>query len=161
MESFEPRGKHFDELVIGQEFVTPARTITEADVILFAGLTGDYNPMHTDEEFAKRSMFGGRIVHGLLGLSVANALLFRLGIEDGTAKAFLELSWRFKKPIMIGDTIYARIVISEMKESKSRPDQGIVAFEVSVYNQKNELIQEGKWIKMMDRLESLTKSIDS
>jgi acyl dehydratase len=151
MKQYKVTGKYFDELEVGQEFITPSRTITESDVGLFAGLTGDYNPMHTDEEFAKKSAFGGRIVHGLLGLSIANSLFFRLGIEDGTANAFLAVEWTFKAPIRINDTIHAEVVISEMRESRSRPDQGIVTMDVSVLNQKGDVVQQGKWIKMMDR----------
>ena len=82
-------GKYFDEFVVGDEFVTPSRTITETDVVMFAAMSGDYNELHTSEEYMKKSQFGKRLVHGLLGLSVSHGLMFRLGLVEGTAIAFI------------------------------------------------------------------------
>jgi acyl dehydratase len=151
MQKYQLTGMYFDELEVGQEFVTPRRTITETDVILFSGLSGDYNPLHTDAEYAKGSVFGERIVQGLLGLAMANGLFVRLGIEYGTTKAFLDLSWTFKRPIRIGDTIYARVVVSEKRESKSKTNQGIISLDVSLFNQRNEIVQKGRWVKLVGR----------
>ncbi len=98
-------GKFFDEWVIGEEYMTPSRTITETDVVMFAAMSGDYNELHTSEEFMKNSQFGRRIVHGLLGLAISHGLLFRTGLTEGTAIAFLGVeSWKFEAPIFFGDT---------------------------------------------------------
>lgn len=144
-------GKYFDEFEIGQEFTSVTRTITEADIVNFAGISGDYNLLHTDEEFCKGTIFGERIAHGVLGLSIATGLLFRLGVLDGTTKAFVDMNWKFKGVIKIGDTIYARMLVSEKKESKSNPDQGTVTFGVSVHNQRDEIVQDGQWVMLMAR----------
>src|SRR3954467_85242 len=80
-----PRGMFFDEFELGQSWDSPARTITEADVTLFAGFSGDFNPLHTDEEFAKTTQFGGRIFHGPGVFAIATGLESRLGLKEGTA----------------------------------------------------------------------------
>ena len=92
-------GKYFDELVEGKEFMTPTRTITESDVVMFAAMTGDYNEIHTSKEFMKTSQFGKRLVHGLLGLSVSHGLLFRLGYLMGQALLFWESNPGSLKPL--------------------------------------------------------------
>jgi len=145
---FELRGKYFEELPIGTEFNTPARTVTESDVISFAGLTGDYNPLHTDREFAAKTPFGERIAHGLVSLAFVNGLLDKIGIIEGTAQAFLGLDWRFKKPVMFGDTIAATLKVIEARKT-SRPGSGIVKFAVTVTNQRNEEVSGGNLDMMM------------
>ena len=115
-----PRGKYFEEFEIGYEVESAARTITETDVMLFAGLSGDYNQLHTDVEFAKNTLFGERVAHGLLGLSIASGLASRLGFIEGTAKAFTGLEWKFRAPIKIGDTIRIRITVKQKKEMEIR-----------------------------------------
>ncbi|WP_242482775.1 MaoC/PaaZ C-terminal domain-containing protein [Pseudomonas sp. TH10] len=97
---------YFDQLEVGQEWNSPRRTITEADIVMFAALTGDHNPVHTDEEFAKTTVFGGRILHGPAGFAIATGLESRLGIKEGTAIAFLGMTWDLRGPIKIGDTIH-------------------------------------------------------
>ena len=134
---------YFEDLRIGDEFTSPARTITEADVTLFAGLSGDHNPLHTDEEFAKQTPFGRRIAHGLLGLSVAVGLASRLGLFDGTGIGFLGLEWSFLAPIFLGDTIRARFVVEEKRETK-KPDRGVLVLATEVVNQRGEVVQRGK-----------------
>src|SRR5262245_55068191 len=99
------RGLYFEELLIGLEMESPARTITEVDVVNFAGLSGDYGALHTDAEYSRTTIFGQRLAHGLLGLSIASGLAARLGFIEGTAQAFARLSWSFKAPTKIGDTI--------------------------------------------------------
>jgi len=98
----------FREFQVGDIVVTAGRTITEADVVMFAGLTGDYNQLHTDAEFRTQSMFGQRVAHGLLGLSIALGMATRLGFIEGTVLAFRELTWKFSLPILIGDTIHVK-----------------------------------------------------
>lgn len=107
------RGKYFEEFVVGDTLTSPGRTITETDVMLFAGLSGDYNELHTNTEFSAGTPFGQRIAHGLLGLSIASGLVGRLGLIEGTAIAFTGLEWRFKAPVFIGDTIHVRAQVEE------------------------------------------------
>ncbi len=138
------RGQYFEEFEAGYHIVSPARTITEHDVVAFAGLSGDYNPLHTDCEFARETVFGERIAHGMLGLSVATGLAARLGFIDGTALAFLGLDWKFKKPILLGDTIHAVVAVTDKKGMPSLGG-GIVAFDVRLVNQRDEVVQRGSW----------------
>src|SRR4029453_18171395 len=99
--------RFFDEIPIGEESVSPGRTVTEADIVLFAGLSGDYNILHTDAEYMKSSLSGERIAHGLLGLAIQSGLFTRAGIPYATL-GFGTLRWKFKGPIKIGDTIRVR-----------------------------------------------------
>lgn len=138
------RGHFFEEFEVGYHVVSPSRTITEADVCAFAGLSGDYNPLHTNEEFARSTSFGGRIAHGMLGLSVATGLAARLGFIDGTALAFLGLDWKFRKPILLGDTIHVVIAVTD-KRANARMGGGIVTFDVRMVNHRDELVQRGTW----------------
>ena len=139
-----PRGMYFEEFEPGYEAETAARTVTEADVVLFAGLSGDYNPLHTDSEFAKGTLFKERIAHGLLGLSIASGLANRLGFADGTAQAFTGMEWKFRGPIMLGDTIRAKIAVRKKKEMKQL-NGGFVFFDITLLNQKDEVVQKGTW----------------
>ncbi len=135
---------YFEEMPEGLELTSPARTVTEADVVLFAGLSGDYNPLHTDAEYARGTRFGQRIAHGLLGLSIASGLANRLGFIESTAIAFMGLEWKFKAPIFIGDTIAmtARVV---RKRALPRLGGGVVVLAVALKNQRGEITQEGEW----------------
>lgn len=142
--STRPRGRYFEEFEIGDAVETPARTVTETDVMLFAGLSGDYNQLHTDVEFAKETMFGERVAHGLLGLSIASGLASRLGFVEGTAQAFTGLEWKFRGPIKIGDTIHARFQVRQRKEMPSLGG-GFISFDVTVLNQRDETVQKGTW----------------
>ncbi len=140
----KPLGRYFEEFATGDEFASPARTISEADVMLFAGLSGDYNPLHTDAEFAKETPYGQRIVHGLLGLSIASGLAARAGFIEGTVLAFMGLDWKFKEPILFGDTIH---ITSCVKKTRSLPSMGggMVVFGIAVINQCGIIVQEGEW----------------
>ncbi len=142
------RGKYFEEFEIGEEVTSPARTITEADVVMFAALTGDYNQLHTDEEFAKTTPFGRRIAHGLLVLSDAVGLLGRLGFIEGTALAFRELSWKFSQPVFFGDTVHVKARCRELKPM-ARLGGGLVIFDLSVVNQEGKTVQKGEWHVLM------------
>ncbi len=141
-------GLYFEEMDEGLEVTSPSRTVTEADVVAFAGLSGDYNPLHTDAEFARGTRFGQRIAHGLLGLSIATGLADRLGFIAGTAIAFMGLEWKFKAPIFIGDTIAmtARVL---RKRAVARLGGGIVVFGIAIKNQRGETVQEGEWSLLM------------
>lgn len=144
-------GLFFEDFNVGDTFVSPGRTLTESDVTLFAGLSGDYNPLHTDEEFARQTLFGRRIAHGLLVLSISTGLIARTGVLDGTVIAFLAIEqWNFRAPVFIGDTI-ACIQTVESKRETKKPDRGIVRFRSEVRNQKAELVQEGVRTLMIRR----------
>lgn len=145
------RGLYFEEFAVGDEIVTPGRTITESDVVAFAGLSGDYNSIHTDETYAaENSVFGRRVAHGLLGLSIVEGLKLRTGVCEDTALASLEWSWRFTKPIFVGDTVHAVIRITETRAT-SKSDRGIVREHVSLLNQNGEVVSEGDHVMMMKR----------
>jgi len=136
-------GLYFEEFSVGQKITSVARTVAESDILTFAGLTGDYNQIHTDAEFAKGTQFGGRVAHGLLGLSLAVGLLMRTGVLEGTVLAFREIvEWKFIKPVFIGDTLHVEM---EAKELKPMPriggGQALVALDVK--NQKNETLMRG------------------
>jgi acyl dehydratase len=141
---------YFEDFMIGDEFITPGRTVTEADVMLFAGLTGDYNRIHTDAEYMKHSIFGERIAHGLLGLALVNGLKYRTDYDSDGVIAFLGLTWKFTGPIRFGDTIHALIRIAAKRET-SKPDRGIVVQSVQVLNQRGEVVQEGEFTSMLKR----------
>lgn len=145
------RGLYFDDFRVGQSWVSPARTITDADVVNFAGLSGDFNPIHTDEEFARRSQFGSRVFHGPGVFAVATGLESRLGIKEGTAIAFLGMTWQLKAPVFIGDTIRVEQRVAAVRPSSSKPDRGIVTFDVQVLNQRDTVVQDGQWLVMFYR----------
>lgn len=145
------RGLFFDDFELGQTFISPRRTITDADLVNFAGVSGDYNPLHTDAEFAKTTQFGGRIFHGPGVFAVATGLESRLGIKEGTAIAFLGMNWKLKAPVMIDDTIHVEETVTGLRASKSKSDRGIVTFDVVVKNQRGEVCQDGQWFVMFSR----------
>lgn len=136
-------GLYFEEFTVGQVVKTLSRTVSEDAIFNFAGLTGDYNQIHTDAEFAKTTQFGQRVAHGLLGLSIATGLIMRTGFLEGTVLAFREIQdWKFVKPIFIGDTIHALLTVSEMKPLP-RIGAGALIASVDVKNQNDEVIQKG------------------
>ncbi len=127
-----------EDLEVGSAFETPRRTITEADVVAFAGLSGDYNPLHTDDEFAKSGPFGRRIGHGVLTLAVLTGLWDRLGLLAGSVEAFYGIDrLRFTRPVFFGDTIHATVKVVGKKE---REKNGLVAFSNEVVNQRGETV---------------------
>ena len=149
-EGARPAGRYFEELDVGDVFVSPARTVTEADVVAFAGLSGDYNALHTDEELARASPFGRRIAHGMLGMSILTGLTARLGLFEGTAIAFLGLEWRFTAPIFIGDTVHCELEILEKRETRNA-ERGVLVRGARLVNQRGEVTQEGTSTIMIAR----------
>ena len=139
-------GYRYADLHVGMAFRSPGRTITEADLMGFAGLTGDFSELHTSEVYGKASQFGRRVAHGMLGLAYAHGLMWaRTGELRETAIAFLGINeWKFLEPIFIGDTIFVNYVICELRESKSRPTQAIATFDVSIVDQDDRVVQRGK-----------------
>jgi acyl dehydratase len=136
-------GLYFEEFSVGQRIVSVARTVAESDIMSFAGLTGDYNQIHTDAEFAKGTQFGQRIAHGLLGLSIAVGLLMRTGVLEGTVMAFREIvEWKFIKPVFIGDSLHVEMEAKELKPMP-RVGGGLAMVALEVKNQKDETLMRG------------------
>lgn len=150
MSSYEPRGRTFDQFEEGEVIVTAQRTITESAVDRFAGLSGDFNPLHTNEEFAKDTPFGTRIAHGMLVASVATGLANQLGIFEGTTIALLEQTMRYKGAVQFGDTVHLELTVANKKES-SKPGRGTVVFDTATKNQRDETVIEGQWVLLMRR----------
>jgi 3-hydroxybutyryl-CoA dehydratase len=143
------RGMWFEEFEVGQQIITPGRTITESDIISFAGLSGDYNQIHTDSEFAGKTPFGQRVAHGLLGLSIVSGLAMRTGVLEGTVIAFREINnWKFTNPILIGDTIHAELNIIETKPIP-RIGGGSLIIEIVVKNQHEVVTMKGTWTALV------------
>jgi acyl dehydratase len=145
------RGMYWEEWEIGAEFESPARTVTEADIVTFAGLSGDYNPLHIDEEFCKTTQFGTRIAHGPLIYAIAAGLMFQLHLYDDTLIAFLGFdSLKFTKHVVAGDTIRVRIEVLEKRET-SRPDRGVMKRRLQVFNQRDEMVQDAVQAFLLQR----------
>ncbi len=148
--SYKSRGLTFDQFNIGDVFVCQARTVTEADTVNFAGVSGDYNPLHTDEEFGKTTPFGGRIAHGVLGLAIATGQANQLGVFEGTTIALMQQTIKYVGAMKFGDTIHLELKVVEKKES-SKPDRGVVTFDATVLNQHGKPVIEGQWVCLMKR----------
>jgi acyl dehydratase len=145
---YKPRGLYFEEFKEGEALETTGRTITESDVVTFAGLSGDFNQIHTDAEYAAADIFGQRVAHGLLVVAITTGLVVRTGIMEGTVLAFRELEWKFSRPVFIGDTIHARL---EVRETKPLPrlGGGSVKTKISVLNQENQVVQRGVMVLLV------------
>lgn len=145
---YRPRGRYFEEFAVGQTVVTAGRTVTEGDIVRFAGLSGDFNQIHTDAAYAADSMFGERIAHGLLVLSIASGLAVQTGIIEGTVLAFRELEWKFSRPVTIGDTVRVEIEVEKTK-AVPRLGGGNVTMKVTVRNQDDDVVHRGRWIMLI------------
>lgn len=151
LEPDAPARRFFDDLPVGSRWVSPRRTLTDADITNFAGVSGDFNPLHVDEITARTAGFGRRVVHGALVFAVATGLRQQLGIFQGSLKALLEIrSWKFVKPVFAGDTVTAVTTIESARET-SRPDQGIVVQRVDVVNQDGDVVQSGELVSLVRR----------
>lgn len=146
--AFKMRGLTFDQFEEGQTFETMSRTITEADVVQFAGISGDFNPLHTDEEFMKSSPFGGRIAHGMLCASVATGLANQLGIFEGTTIAVLQITLKFTGAVRFGDTVRLKLTCREKKES-SKGSKGTAVFACELLNQRDEKVLDSEWVILL------------
>ncbi|MDP8223431.1 MAG: MaoC/PaaZ C-terminal domain-containing protein [Candidatus Lernaella stagnicola] len=144
------RGLFFEDFEEGMHFVSKGRTITETDVVNFAGISGDYNPLHTNEQYAKTTIFGRRVAHGVLGIALMVGLNQSLGITEDTMHAFLGLEWDFIRPVFIGDTLHLELEVESKRESK-KPDRGVVNFRCKMVNQHSEVVQEGVRKMLMKR----------
>jgi 3-hydroxybutyryl-CoA dehydratase len=143
------RGLYFEEFELGQTVTSPGRTVTEADILAFAGLSGDFNSIHTDAVYAAATPFGARVAHGLLVLAMVSGLGARTGVMEGTVIAFREiLEWKFSQPVFIGDTIHALMEVVE-KKPLPRLNGGAITFDLDVRNQKDATVMRGKWLMLM------------
>ena len=144
---------YYEDFQAGQEWTSPSRTITEADVTMFAMLSGDYDELHTSEHFAREhSAYKTRIAHGMLGLAIVEGLKKRIpAFAETRYVASLEYTWKFTGPILIGDTVHLKIRITRMRESQSKPDRAIVWEGVQMLNQRGEVVQAGEHSLMIWR----------
>jgi acyl dehydratase len=150
---------YFDDVQIGDTWQSPARTVTETDIVNFAGMTGDYNPLHMDHEFAKNTLFGKPIAHGLLGLS------FVAGLGSYSpwmrTAAFLRIcDWKFVKPIFVGDTVHVRTEIVA-KESRGRGRRGMVTWKRQLVNQHGVVVQEGTTETLVEMRRAVANSANT
>jgi acyl dehydratase len=148
--AYRPKGKLYDEFEVGASYATASRTITEADIVNFAGISGDFNPLHTDESFARTTPFGTRIAHGMLIAAVATGLANQSGLFEGTTIALLQQTIRYQGATRPGDTVRLELTVGEKKDSK-KPDRGVITFRTVVRNQKDEDLLDGEWTVMMRR----------
>jgi acyl dehydratase len=146
----QQRGLTFDQFNPGDTFVSQARTVTEADVVNFAGLSGDFNPLHTDEQFGRTTPFGGRIAHGMLVAAMATGMANWTGVFEGTTIALMEQVIQYKGAVKFGDTVRLELRVAEKKET-SKADRGVVVFDTNVCNQDGKAVIEGRWTLMMKR----------
>lgn len=148
MDLYKPVDINYDDIQEDQVYVTASRTVTESDVMMFAGLTGDFNELHTSEHYAQGTSFGARIAHGMLTLAIANGLYMRLNLFEKCTVANLGIEkWSFRKAVLIGDTLHVKLSLLD-KRVTSNPKKGVVRWQVGVYNQNEEEVAGGVWVKM-------------
>jgi acyl dehydratase len=151
IEPEEPgRGMWFDDFREGQSFVSPGRTITETDVVNFAGLSGDYTALHTDEVHARKTPFRRRVAHGMLVQAIGTGLGVRTGIFEGTIAALSDMVIHWHQPVFPGDTVRLLLQVESLDEKPSRRS-GRVVFSARMLNQKNQLVIDGVWTTLMVR----------
>jgi len=146
--TYKPRGLYFEEFEIGQRLVTASRTITEADVVNFAGLSGDFNAIHIDAVHAAQDTFEKRVAHGMLVQSIATGLAVQSGIIEGTTLAFRELTCKFSLPIFLGDTVRVQIEIINKKFFR-RLGGGNITMKYNVLTQEDKAVQRGEWVMLV------------
>jgi 3-hydroxybutyryl-CoA dehydratase len=142
------KGMCFEDFAIGDTATSVGRTVTETDIVNFAALSGDWNQIHTDAEFAAGTMYKERIAHGLLVLSIASGLAVRMGFMEGTVQAFMGLDWQFRGPTKIGDTVRVHAEVAELKPMP-RLNGGMVTYRMQILNQRDEVIHRGTWSILM------------
>ena len=142
------QGLTFDEFNVEDKFVSQGRTITEADVVSFAGLSGDFNPLHTDASFAASTPFGERIAHGMLISAIATGMANWTGVFEGTTIALMQQLLQYKGAVKFGDTVHLELSVAEKKPT-SKPDRGVVIFDARMINQDGETVLDGQWTLLM------------
>ena len=148
----KPRGLFFEDFEIGLNLITAGRTITEPDIVRFAGLSGDFNQIHTDAAYAANGPFGERVAHGLLVQSIATGLAVQSGFIEGTVLAFRELTCKFSLPVFIGDTVHVKLEIVE-KKAIPRLGGGQIVMKFRVLNQQGKAVQRGNWVMLVQSRE--------
>ncbi len=141
---------YFDDFAVGSRFATGGRTITEADLVKFSEISGVYSPLHLDEEYCRNTVFGKRIAHGPLVLSISNGLVAALNLYEESLIALLSLEWQFLKPVFLGDTVSAIDVVDSLRASTDR-SKGIVTFGRIVKNQDGQEVQRGTLVVLLRR----------
>lgn len=141
-------GWYLEDFEIGKTYKTIARTITECDVVNFAGISGDFNPLHMDEEYGKNvSIFKKRVAHGMLGPVLMTGMSNQTGMFEGTTIAFLELNIKYPAPLEIGHTVHLEMTPTEARHT-SKPGRGILKLDANLVNQDGKVITECKWTLM-------------
>jgi acyl dehydratase len=134
---------YLEDLEVGRRIDTAGRTITEADIVAFAGLSGDFSPMHVDEEWSRKNhQFGGRVAHGMLVTSVSYPLRATV-VDYLDVVGWMEAVRRYRDPVRAGDTVRTTWIIEEVRASNSRPGTGVVKLGIEVRNQHGDVVQDG------------------
>jgi 3-hydroxybutyryl-CoA dehydratase len=141
------RGKRFSEFATGDVFESGGRTVTEADVVNFAGISGDFNPLHVDATFAAKTPFEQRVAHGMLAASISTGLGQTLGIFEGTTLALMSQTFNYQAPVFFGDTIRLRLTVEGCKPS-AKGGRGIVTFTSDILKQDGSVVVAGNWVVM-------------
>jgi acyl dehydratase len=137
-------GRFFEDYEVGQTLRTRGRTITESDIVQFGSLTGDFNPMHFDDDFMRGHMLGKRVAHGMLTLSYAVGQAYQLGFMEQTVLSFRGVEMKFSAPVYVGDTVRVELTIAETKAAR-RLGGGLVTLDVRIVNQDDQPVQKGQW----------------
>ena len=148
---YQFRGKTFDEWNIGEEFITGARTITEGDIVTFAGLSGDWSATHTNDVYGRSTIYGSRIAYGNVTFIVSTGLIAQTMLFEGTTTAMLDMQIAYQEPIRFEDTIYCKFSAVEKRESAKYPDQGIVTIKGYVFNQNDEQVAEEELVFLVSK----------
>ncbi len=144
------RGLFFEDFVEGRSFVTASRTVTAGDIAAFAAVSGDDGAIHRDAAAAAAAGFRAPIAHGALGIAIATGLASRLGLTQGTLLALAGLSWRFRAPILDGDTVTLQLRVTGMRGT-SAADRGLITLSAELKNQDGVLVQEGEFVELVRR----------
>ncbi len=146
--AYEFQGMFFEDWEEGYELWTASRTITEADIMAFAGVSGDFNPLHTNEVFASTTPMRGRIAHGMLGVAIATGLANQTRTMEGTTMALMSQTLNYKAPIFPGDTVTLCLTVLKRKMS-SKGGKGVVWLKMELFNQRDEVTTDGEWVLLM------------
>lgn len=156
------RGKYYEELEIGEVFVSPARTITRADIVNFSCMSGDFNAPHVDDVFCSRQPYGEVLAHGWMVFGIAAGLTYQTGFQHGRVVAMLGLDkWEIFHPVKTGDTLHIKITVAS-KRTTQKPQFGVVQFSRDVINQRGEVVQTtlvpNLWLRKPSAIEAASNS---